>query len=396
MNRGQGSVRHLLLLLLAAACTNGQTTVDLSKPLAAAANHNANPGAAAICRAKASDVLGFAVVKGGKLVASSGPSSTEKVWSVTKTWVATLVGIMVQKSIVKLSTTLEEALPSVDWARVDGAPDKKKITIDQMLSMSSGLEAKCFKYGDQSTVEAVLSSPSFSSALVGKFYYLCSGSILSYVIYQNTGKTPLAYAQTELFPALGISRSVKWEPAHGSAGIQETGHGLILGPEELAKLGQLYRQGGATGGTESTQLVSAEFVAASKTNQLQPTGEKIPTAGLEYLGSACKFKSNGAGYGYLKWLFETPKGSADCAVGHGGQFICTWPDLDTVVAITSSVTSDYTSSCQLLDLFSDIDLDFESQSTPVDCQSGAHKYPSSILITVMSVLLVIGFIQADL
>ena len=143
-------------------------------------------------------MLGFAVVKGGKLVASSGPSSTENVWSVTKTWVATLVGIMVQKSIVKLSTTLEEALPSVDWARVDSASDKKKITIHQMLSMSSGLEANCLKYGDQSTVEAVLNAPSFSSALVGKFYYLCQGSILSYVIYQNTGKTPLAYAQTEL------------------------------------------------------------------------------------------------------------------------------------------------------------------------------------------------------
>jgi CubicO group peptidase (beta-lactamase class C family) len=404
-----------VLLLLLAARTHAQTTVDLAEPLAEAANHNSNPGAAALCAARASDVLGFAVVKGGKLVASGGTSSMENVWSVTKTWVATLVGIMVQKGLVSLSTTLEAALPSVDWARVNNASDKKKITIAQMLSMSSGLEAKCMSYGDQSTVEAVLSSPSFSSTIIGKFYYLCSGSILSYVIYHNTGKTPMAYAQTELFPALGITRSIAWEPAHGSDGIQESGHGLVLGPSELVKLGQLYRQGGATGGMASTQLIPAEFVAASQVNQLQPADEKISFVDLLYLGRACKFKSNGAGYGYMKWLFETPKGSADCAVGHAGQFICTWPDLDVVVAITSSVTSDYTSSCELLDLFSDVDLDFDSRSPPVDSRStaggqndtsvqkstsdsdtsvqkstsdsaGARLYPSRILITLTAVL----------
>ena len=74
-------------------------------------------------------------------------------------------------------------------------------------------------------------------------------------------------------------------------------------------------------------------------------------AGPEFLnlGTACKFKSAGAGYGYLKWLFTTESGPIDCAMGHQGQFICTWPDLDLIVAITSSDSTGYTSSCQLLD-----------------------------------------------
>jgi hypothetical protein len=63
----------------------------------------------------------------------------------------------------------------------------------------------------------------------------------------------------------------------------------------------------------------------------------------------------------MKWLFDTPNGSADCAVGHQGQFMCTWPDSDLVVAITSEETSDYTSSCRLLDLISE-GLDFDSQT----------------------------------
>ena len=41
--------------------------------------------------------------------------------------------------------------------------------------------------------------------------------------------------------------------------------------------------------------------------------------------------------------------------------MCTWPDSDLVVAITSEETSDYTSSCRLLDLISE-GLDFDSEA----------------------------------
>ena len=78
----------------------------------------------------------------GALVASAGPSSIENVWSVTKTWVATLIGILLQKGLLSTTSTLESALPSVNWGSVTSAADKKKITIGQLLSMSSGLEVK--------------------------------------------------------------------------------------------------------------------------------------------------------------------------------------------------------------------------------------------------------------
>lgn len=266
------------------------------------------------------------------------------------------ITLQVQKGILSVDTTLETALPHVNWSAVSSASSKKSITIGQMLSMSSGLQSPCASYGDQSTVELVLSSPSFTSSRVGDFSYLCSGSILSYIIFQQTGKTPLAYAQEELLPALGITRNITWTPTHGSANIQESGHGLVLGPLELAKLGQLYRQGGVTGGAASKQLIPAVFAAGSNTNQL---AGRIPSGSLSFLGSACTFKSNGAGYGWMKWLFDTAHGQVDCALGHQGQFICTWPDLDVVVAITSTDGSDYTSSCQLLDLVAS-DLDFGS------------------------------------
>ena len=77
-----------------------------------------------------------------------------------------------------------------------------------------------------------------------------------------------AYAREVLFPTLGINDDVVWTPTHGSDGIQESGHGMVLGPTDLAKLGQLYLQGGVTGGSSSAQLISADFVNASVTNHL--------------------------------------------------------------------------------------------------------------------------------
>ena len=84
---------------------SGAVVVDLSATFPVAANHNANPGATALSDATvANDVLGYAVVKGGELVASAGPSWEEDVWSVTKTWVATLIGVMMQNGTVAPNT----------------------------------------------------------------------------------------------------------------------------------------------------------------------------------------------------------------------------------------------------------------------------------------------------
>jgi len=334
--------------------------IDLSQPFAQSENHNANPGASVLLNAQRSDVLGFAVVKAGQLVASSAASERQNVWSVTKTWVATAIGILVQNNILNVSTTLEAALPDVNWNAVSAANAKRAITIEQMLSMSSGLTAPCLAYGPQGTVEQALNSPQFTASQVGRQNYLCSGSILSYVIYQQTGRTPLQYASEHLFPSLGISRSVAWSPAHGSNSINEAGHGLVLAPFELAKLGSLYRQGGVTGGASSTQLIPSSFVAASSVDQL---AQRIPASYFSYLGMRCTFKSNGAGYGYMKWIFTTASGPADCAQGRAGQFICTFPDLDVIIAITSRGTTDYSSSCELLDLVAS-GLDFDSSSAP--------------------------------
>ena len=49
------------------------------------------------------------------------------------------------------------------------------------------------------------------------------------------------------------------------------------------------------------------------------------------------------GYGYQFWKLTTSDDvKYTCAIGHGGQFICIYPTLDVVVAVTSDSTRDWT------------------------------------------------------
>ena len=49
------------------------------------------------------------------------------------------------------------------------------------------------------------------------------------------------------------------------------------------------------------------------------------------------------GYGYQYWKLTTSDDvKYTCAIGHGGQFICIYPTLDVVVAVTSDSTRDWT------------------------------------------------------
>jgi len=59
-------VLAVALLLSAVRPVTAQVTINLAEPFPAAANHNANPLATALSDTARPDILGYAVVKGGK------------------------------------------------------------------------------------------------------------------------------------------------------------------------------------------------------------------------------------------------------------------------------------------------------------------------------------------
>lgn len=128
------------------------------------------------------------------------------------------------------------------------------------------------------------------------------------------------FAERNLFEPLGIS-DYYW--AKVPEDLVETSGGLFLRPRDMAKLGQLFLDGGRWRGK---QIVSREWVDASTKNYIDPA--QIPAW------------VQADGYGYQWWLGTFKAGKASIpsysARGRGGQFIFVFPDQRIVAVFTGA------------------------------------------------------------
>jgi CubicO group peptidase (beta-lactamase class C family) len=158
-------------------------------------------------------------------------------------------------------------------------------------------------------VQFVLDRP-MAAAPGSTFNYSSGGShLLSAILQEATGMRTISFAREYLFEPLGI-RGVSW--TSDPQGIALGAGGVRLAPRELARLGQLYLQGGVWGGE---QIVPAEWVEASIAPQVSAHG-------------AASY------YGYQWWV----RGSGIFAAhGYRGQRIFVVPDLEMVVVFTADL-----------------------------------------------------------
>ena len=151
---------------------------------------------------------------------------------------------------------------------------------------------------------------------------------LSGVLVKATGQSVFDFAKDNLFAPLGITveknitfHSKEEQMAFYKAtdvsgwvasptGVNAAGWGLTLSPMDMAKIGQLYLNGGTWNGS---RIVSEKWIAESTSEQSRWKQRNLP-------------------YGYLWWLGED-KGYA--AMGDGGNIIYVDPKEKMVVAITS-------------------------------------------------------------
>ena len=132
------------------------------------------------------------------------------------------------------------------------------------------------------------------------------------------------YLRPRLFEPLGI-RKVFWESC--PAGITKGGWGLFLCPEDAAKLGVMYVNGGKF---EGKQIVPAEWVAASTSVHATPP---------EKMGKY--------GYGYQVWMEERPGSFA--FNGMLGQNVLGYPDTGVVI-VTNAGSNELFQTCEMLDI----------------------------------------------
>ncbi len=262
---------------------------------------------------------GFVLVRNGVIVAERyyggyGPDTRHAMYSVTKSFTATALGIALDRGLV--SGVEAPALSFFPGMAVqDLTPAKQRMQVRHLLTMATGHTTD--------TTNAVSASADWVKAFFDlplpeepgtRFLYNSGASVVvSGIVQATTGMTTEAFARQTFLGPMGVTNLV-WEQGPHSLSIG--GWGLWLTPRDMARAGLLWLNRGKWPGG---RLVSASWVEASSRRQISngTTGDW------------------GVGYGYQFWLNPFGGFRAD---GYGGQLIFVLPDRNVVAVFTSRPT----------------------------------------------------------
>jgi CubicO group peptidase (beta-lactamase class C family) len=294
--------------------------------------------------AKESNVHAMLVVRHGKLVFEHYLSGSDEAWgrplgtiafgpavrhderSVTKSVVALLLGIAIDRGLIK---SIDEPVLSFFPEYADlRTPEKDRITLRHLVTMSAGLEWHeldiPYTSAANSEIRMETAPDPYRFALEqpvvappGDVWEYNSGAteLVGAVLKKAAGKQIDDFARELLFGPLGIT-DVEW-PRNVHGDVIAAGS-LRLRPRDLAKIGQLVLQ---RGDWKGTQVISASWIDAATTPQINGLGTDF--------------------YGYFFWigrsLVDRREIRWSAAVGLGGQRIFIVPELDLVVVMNAGL-----------------------------------------------------------
>jgi CubicO group peptidase (beta-lactamase class C family) len=253
--------------------------------------------------------------------------------SISKSVTSLLVGIAFDRGwLTDLDAPVLPFFPEYESLRT---PEKDRITLRHVLTMSSGLawDETSLPHTDPSNSwwqmavapdshRYVLGRP--LAAQPGEVFNYNSGSVdvLGLILRKVSGRRLDALAKEALFDPLEID-DWDWD---GTAGFNPSAAaGLRLRPRDLAKIGQLVLQHGAWHGK---QIVSSAWIDQSVIPRMTGTGLMFGREGI-------------TSYGYLWWLGHVTDDRSEqdlvTAAGNGGQRLFIVPSLDLVVVATAGV-----------------------------------------------------------
>jgi len=240
------------------------------------------------------------------------------VHSCTKSVVSTLIGIAIQAGYIEsIDVTVLDFFPDKDIQNID--PDKRSITLGDLLIMGSGIRCRDSYLYDWQGLREMMKSPDWVEYFLSlpmevppgsKFEYCNSGSYtLSAILQETTGMTTLQFARQYLFDPLGI-QDVDWPES--PEGINYGWGEMSLNPHDMAKIGYLYLNGGRWA---ELQVIPETWVEAATSPQI-------------HAGTLSD------DYGYQWWV---DRGGYYMALGYAGQYIIVVPDQELVVVFTSDL-----------------------------------------------------------
>ncbi|AEV30172.1 penicillin-binding protein, beta-lactamase class C [Sphaerochaeta pleomorpha str. Grapes] len=288
-----------------------------------------------------SNIAGIVVLKDGQTLYEhyfNGCSDTSRihVYSVTKSIVSLLIGIALDKGCIK---SLDQKVLSFfpDYLVKKGERTIQKITLENLMTMTAPYKykhvvpyVKYFTSDDSVTFTLDLLG---GRGQIGKFRYtpLIGPDILSGILVKSTGQSVFDFATENVFSPLGITvksnvtfHSKEEQFAFNKAkdisgwvadstGVNTGGWGLTLSAMDMAKIGQLYLDGGMWNGK---QIVSVKWINES-------------------IKEHSRWEKLNLSYGYLWWLIDE-KEHACAAMGDGGNVIYFNTQKKIIISIAST------------------------------------------------------------
>ena len=237
-------------------------------------------------------------------------------YSVTKSFTSALVGIALDQGLIgSIDDLIWSYFPNQTFE--NDSPNKQKVAIKHLLMMTSG-----FDYGGDPTLaptvegsraEYVLNRPVEYEPGTVWVYDSQAPSVLLKIIESQSNMTIDEFATEYLFDPLQIKNAL-W--TKDESDLAFGGFGLYLAPRDMAKLGQLYLQGGVWNGE---RIVSESWVNESTTDSMD--------SDVKFVYSTVPTE----GYGYLWWIYE----DYYVASGLHGQRVIVNPEQDYVLTFTS-------------------------------------------------------------
>lgn len=183
------------------------------------------------------------VLRAGRPVcASSNVTTPHELYSGTKSTVGLIAAVAVKDQLLRLDELASDTLP--EWR---GDPEKSKITLRQLLSMTSGHAQKVGRaIGYEEAVNGPLSFSPGTRFQYGPAPLQIFGEIMRRkLVAAGQNGSPRDYMERRLFSPLGV-RVASWRD--GPDGNPLMPDGLSLAATEWAKIGELVRLRGRHGG----------------------------------------------------------------------------------------------------------------------------------------------------
>lgn len=267
------------------------------------------------------------------------PEDTLHVMSVTKSVVSLLIGIAIDRGLIKsIEQPVLDFFP--DYTVKRGEKTLQQVKISHLLTMTAPYKyrsepwTKVCTSGDWTV--AALDLLGGKAGITGEFRYSTLGiHILTGIITKTSGMTTVEFANKYLFEPLGIAPYSNFKALSAEEhkkfilskepkeriwfcdpkNVGTAGYGLCLSADDMAKIGQLCLDGGMYGGKK---VVSEEWISESTKPRLQ-----------------CKENFGDMRYGCLWWIPDADR-EAYAALGNSGNAIYINPEKGSVVAVTGT------------------------------------------------------------